>query len=191
MNQIIIYTAVFMFVFQGCCNKPEQTKQQENVNKETVSTWQGEFNGILPMLGHRNWILIVDKAFPLQSSEGMKYIDTKEGLLDVAGKVLSDIENTPHVNAIVYTDKELKYVNEELAPGIDAYKSGLYKLLDKYNAQTLDHEAIFAKLDAASKLFTVIVLKTDMVLPYTSVFIELDCGYWTSEKETKLRNLMK
>ncbi len=190
MKQIVFYIVILIFVFQGCCDNPEQVKQQVNMNKITAITWQEEFNGILPLLGHRNWVLIVDKAFPLQSSVGMKYIDTREDILDVAGKVLTEIENAPHVNAVVYTDKELKYVTEELSPGIDAYKSGLYKLLDRYNAQTLDHEAIFAKLDTASKLFNVVVLKTDMFLPYTSIFIELDCGYWNHEKEMKLRKLM-
>jgi hypothetical protein len=36
----------------------------------------------------------------------------------------------------------------------------------------------------------VLILKTDLTLPYTSVFIELDCGYWGPEKEQALRAMM-
>ena len=41
-----------------------------------------------------------------------------------------------------------------------------------------------------SKMFNVLLLKTDMVLPYTSVFLQLDCGYWNAEKEQRLRDAL-
>jgi len=46
---------------------------------------------------------------------------------------------------------------------------------------------IIKRLDESSKLFNVTILKTDEILPYTSVFLELDCGYWNAEKESRLR----
>ncbi len=152
--------------------------------------WQKEFEQILPLLGHRNWILIVDKAFPLQSSQGMDYINTGSALLEVAGSVLAKIEQASHVKAIVYTDNELNYLDDELVPQIDTFRNQLYQVLGKYNVQTLNHEEIFKKLDEASKLFQVVVLKTEQIIPYSSIFIELDCGYWSPEKEGKLRNLI-
>jgi len=36
----------------------------------------------------------------------------------------------------------------------------------------------------------VLVIKTDMTIPYTSVFFELDCGYWDSDAEKRLREGM-
>jgi hypothetical protein len=30
-----------------------------------------------------------------------------------------------------------------------------------------------------------------MALPYTSVFLELDCGYWNAEKEQRLRSALE
>ncbi len=176
---------VLMLFLEGCENN-NAVKIKQPDKMETLS-WQTEFEDILPLLGHRNWILIVDKAFPLQSSQGMKYINTGKNILEVADSVLAKIDQSSHVQAIVYTDAELQFVNENLAPGIDIYKSDLYKMLWRYNFKTLNHEEIFAKLDDASKLFNVVVLKTEMSLPYTSVFIELDCGYWSAEKEAKLR----
>ena len=42
-------------------------------------------------------------------------------------------------------------------------------------------------LDAAGRAFRVLLLKTTLALPYTSVFVELDCGYWSAEAEAALR----
>jgi hypothetical protein len=36
-----------------------------------------------------------------------------------------------------------------------------------------------------------VVLKTEATIPYSSVFIQLDCGYWDANKEKKLREKMK
>jgi hypothetical protein len=35
------------------------------------------------------------------------------------------------------------------------------------------------------------MIKTDLALPYTSAFLELDCGYWPAEAEQKLRQKMR
>lgn len=32
------------------------------------SGWKQQLDRELPLLGHRNWILVVDKAFPMQTS---------------------------------------------------------------------------------------------------------------------------
>ncbi|WP_182953509.1 hypothetical protein [Pedobacter gandavensis] len=53
------------------------------------------------------------------------------------------------------------------------------------------HNEVFKKLDAESKLFKVLVIKTNEVIPYTSVFLQLDCGYWNGEKEQQLRDEMR
>ena len=33
----------------------------------------------------------------------------------------------------------------------------------------------------------IVILKTDAVLPYTSIFFELDAGYWDADREKTLR----
>jgi hypothetical protein len=40
-------------------------------------------------------------------------------------------------------------------------------------------------------MFRILIVKTDMIIPYTSVFFELDCGYWNAEAEGRLRGSMK
>jgi hypothetical protein len=32
--------------------------------------------------------------------------------------------------------------------------------------------------------------KTNLTLPYTSVFLQIDCGYWSADAERRLRDAM-
>ena len=38
--------------------------------------WKARVAESMPLLGHRNWILVVDSAYPLQSSPGVETIET-------------------------------------------------------------------------------------------------------------------
>lgn len=163
-----------------------QNKQESTV---AAKTWQQQFDEQLPLSGHRNWILVVDKAFPQQP--GMHIINTNEKLLPVLDVVLKKIGGSTHVKPIVYNDAELQFITDSLAPGADAYKQQLQKTLGAFAAKPLLHDTVFVKMDAASKLFSITVLKTDEVIPYSSVFIELDCAYWGGDKEKQLRDIMK
>lgn len=151
-------------------------------------SWKSKLNETLPLLGHRNWVLVVDKAYPLQSAEGIETVYTDENLLYVLKYLLKSIRKQKHTKPVVYTDKELLFMRDDLCKGIDSFKSDLTQILSKNDVQVIPHDEIFIKLVAASKLFNVFVLKTDCLMPYTSVFIELDCGDWSGEKEQTLRN---
>jgi hypothetical protein len=98
-------------------------------------SWTQVLEEDLHLLGHRNWILVADKAFPEQSSAGMKYL----------------------------------YVEQDLLPTL---------------------EYVLNAIDESSSLFRVLVIKTNCVLPYTSVFLQLDCSYWGPENEKVLREKM-
>lgn len=153
----------------------------------TGDGWQNKLADELPVLGHRNWILIADSAYPAQSRAGIKTIATGADQIEVVKAVLKSVDRAGHVRANVYLDAELKYVSENDAPGIDAYRKELTALLEKRAAKSLPHEELIAKLDEAAKTFNILVLKTNLTLPYTSVFLELDCGYWSAEAEQKMR----
>lgn len=146
-------------------------------------------------MGHRNWIAVVDSAYPLQTSGGIETVDTGDDQLDVVQAVLEDIGKSKHVRPVIFTDTELKVVPESDAAGVTAYRESLSKLFGqikggKVEAQSLPHEEIISKLDQAGKTFHILVLKSTMTIPYTSVFIRLDCGYWTQEQEKRLRESM-
>jgi len=153
--------------------------------------WTKQFDHVLPLLGHRNWILVVDKAYPYQSAPGITTIDTRESLPEVLEKVLASIQSSTHVKPIFYTDQELGFITEKMAPGVAAFRKKLARILARTEAKTLLHDSVFAKLAEAAKLFNVVILKTEGTIAYSSVFIELDCAYWSGDKEQALREKMK
>jgi hypothetical protein len=52
------------------------------------------------------------------------------------------------------------------------------------------HEQIIAKLDSVSQVFRVLIVKTDLTIPYTTVFFELGCAYWPGDAEDRMRKAM-
>jgi len=153
--------------------------------------WRDTLTKGLPRLGHRNWIVIADSAYPAQTSSGIVTVDTGADQLEVVRGVLQAIAKCRHVRPAVFTDVELKYVPEADAPGISAYRAGLNKLLGERSAERLLHEQLLADLAKAGEQYRILVLKTTLTLPYTSVFVRLECGYWSDATERRLREAMK
>ena len=159
--------------------------------QQSSSNWQAKLRQQLPLLGHRNWILIVDSAYPLQVSPGIETIDTGATELTVTSAVLTALNHSIHVKPVVYLDAELPYVPTRNFPTLDAYRQELKKTLQGLPVQSLPHEQILGKISETGKEFKVLVLKTTMAMPYTSVFLQLDCKYWGAEDEQKLRQTIK
>jgi len=142
---------------------------------------------VLPKFGHRNWIVVADSAYPSQARQGITTVYLGGDQIAAVRAVLGAADAAKHVQPIVYVDAELKHVPEADAPGIEAYRRDLARLLGDRERRSEPHEKIIEKLDQAAETFHVLIFKTDMTLPYTTVFIELDCGYWGAEKEARLR----
>ncbi len=161
------------------------------MNSLSEPAWQGQLREQLPLLGHRNWIVVTDAAYPLQTSPGIEtlYVDVDQ--LRVVEAVLTELARTKHVKPAAYTDNELKFVSEKSAPGIGVYRDSLQRVLADCPVTVLPHEEIIAKLDEAGKTFKVLVIKTPLTLPYTSVFFQLECGYWSTQAEKELRAAIK
>ena len=152
--------------------------------------WQERLQATIPVFGHRNWIVIADSAYPAQSRSGIETVVSGAGQLEVVEKALAAVAASKHVRPIIYTDQELKFVREEDAPGISAYRQQLGKLLENRQVSVMEHEKIISLLDQAAQTFRVLIIKTNMTLPYTSVFLQLDCGYWGAGAEQRLRKAM-
>lgn len=153
--------------------------------------WQKNLEKQLPLLGHRNWIVVADSAYPAQTSPGIKTIYVGGEQLDAVNKVLAAIGKVKHVRGTVLLDAELPHVPEKFAKGITDYRTGLKKALKGQKVTSLPHEKIIEQLDKAGQTYHVLLLKTDLTLPYTSVFIRLDCGYWSDEAEEQLRSAIE
>ena len=94
------------------------------------------------------------------------------------------------VAPVIYRDRELEYISEEQVPGIEKFRAESGRLLEGRRVQTLLHDEVFGMLDESSSLFRVLVIKTREVVPYSSVFLQLDCSYWGPENERVLRDRM-
>jgi hypothetical protein len=158
--------------------------------QQATADWQTRLAQILPLLGHRNWIMIVDSAYPLQSSAGVETLETNADQMDVIRKVLGAIDSSIHVRPIVYMDAELPFLTEKDAPGVTAYREGIKTVLSGQKITSLPHEQIIAKVDEVGKTFHIVVLKTTMTVAYTSVFLQLNCKYWSDDAEARLRKAM-
>jgi len=152
--------------------------------------WKAVLAESLPLLGHRNWIVVADSAYPLQTAPGIKTIYAGGDHLEAIDHTLKAIDNARHVQGIIHIDSELEFVPKEHAAGIVEFRSGLNPMLKNREVKQLNHEEIIKQLDEAGKTFEVLLIKTDFTLPYTSVFIRLDAGYWSAEAEEALRKAM-
>ena len=178
---------ILIFLWSGTCYG------QVNIQIENGSTnnWKTQLNFHLPLLGHRNWILVVDKAFPAQNAAGIVTINTGEPLLQVLKYTLDQIQSSTHVKPLIFTDKELNYITVAQVPEIEEFKANLFEIIPKEQVQTMLHDSVFVKIAKASELFRIVVLKTEQVIPYSSVFLQLDCKYWPAENEKQLRESMR
>ena len=153
--------------------------------------WRARLHQSLPLLGHRNWILVVDSAYPLQTSPGVETIETDGSEVEVVREVLQEVDQSIHVRPIVFMDAELPFVTEDDAPGVEQYRREIRSVLGDRPVSSILHEAMLSKIDEAGKTFHVLVLKTRLAVPYTSVFFQLDCKYWSADAEARLRKAMK
>jgi len=182
----IVSVFILLMVMLSCL-APE-SNQQNNELKSEVPDWKTEVKKTLKLFGHRNWIVVADGAYPQQSKPAIKTITIDANQLEAVEFVSQLIEKASHVDANIFVDKEMAFVPEEHASGIDIYKTNLNKVLEGKSVKTMLHEDIIRQLDESAKLFNVLIIKTDLAIPYTSVFFQLECGYWNAEAEENLRN---
>ncbi|MGI8958574.1 MAG: RbsD/FucU domain-containing protein [Bryobacteraceae bacterium] len=156
----------------------------------SIASWKDLLRDRISEYGHRNWIVIADSAYPTQTSPGIETITANADHFQVLQTVFDALNKSRHVTPIVYTDRELQFVEDSDAPGISVYREQLSDFLNSNPPQALPHEQIISKLDQVSQSFRVLIIKTNMALPYTSVFLQLDCAYWSPQAERKLRSAM-
>lgn len=186
IQKITIFTLTIL-ISLSCSKQHEQQKPAEM----NTTDWKKEIKETLKQFGHRNWIVIADGAYPEQSNPAIKTITIDADQLDAVNYVNEIIEKATHVDANIFIDKEMAFVQEEDANGIESYRTDINNLLEGKPVKTMLHEDIIRELDASAKLFNVLIIKTDLAIPYTSVFFQLECGYWNAKAEENMRQLLE
>ena len=164
-----------------------ETPQFNNISSNPTG-WKAEVAEILKVYGHRNWVVIADSAYPQQSNPAIETRTIHADQLDAVKVVTELIEEADHIDATIFIDKEMSFVPENKATGIDSYRENLKEVLKGKLMKPMLHEEIINTLDESANLFSVLILKTNMTIPYTSVFFQLECGYWDSKSEQELRD---
>jgi len=142
----------------------------------------------LPSLGHRNWILIADAAYPEQCAPGIETIVTNADIVGVTQDVMGLLQQSSHVRPKPILDQELLFLPELELPDLVETRAGIIHALKPHQPEFIDHEQILTMVADAAKTYRILVIKTPCTIPYTSVFLRLECGYWTAEQEQNLRD---
>jgi D-ribose pyranose/furanose isomerase RbsD len=190
----VLGIAVLLAAVAACEREDDAREEGTAVTNTPVvkaAAWTDTLAAYLPALGHRNWIVVADSAFPLQISPGIETIATGEDHFAVLAKVLAAVDGAKHIRPKIWLDKELAFVPEELAPGADEARRRLDEALKGRGAMPALHADLIARLDEVGKTFKIVMVKTTLAVPYTTVFLELDCGYWGPDAESKMRAKMK
>jgi D-ribose pyranose/furanose isomerase RbsD len=184
MIQKTALVLIVLFTLFSCVN---ESQKKEETTTSVSENWKTEIESTIQLFGHRNWIVVADGAYPKQSNPAIKTIVVDANQLEVVQFVTEAIQKSTHVQANIFLDKEMAFVAEKEAKGIDNYRKDLNKIVEAKKVQTMFHEDIIKELDNSAKVFDVLIIKTNLTIPYTSVFFQLDCGYWNAEAEKNLR----
>jgi L-fucose mutarotase/ribose pyranase (RbsD/FucU family) len=157
---------------------------------DTNANWQKVLAERLPAYGHRNWIVVADSAYPAQARDGIETIVADADQLHVLEVVLEALAKSKHVTPIIHTDQELNYLDDAQVAGVEAYRERLAVMFKDKTVEALPHEKIIERLDEVSRTFRVLIIKTNMTVPYSTVFLQLDCAYWGPDAEKGLRAKM-
>ena len=159
----------------GCASRNVEAQWRERVDRE------------IRTLGYRNWIVIGESAFPVHSRRGVRTLVVDDEIPNVLHGVLDSLEGLQNVTPRIHMAREHRHVPNDLAPGMDQYRKQLEDALHGHPVREMQHRSLSFMLEDSSRSFVVLVLKTRTALPYSSVFIELDSGYWDAEAEKEVR----
>ncbi len=151
------------------------------------STWQAAVDRQAGQLGYRNWIVVTEASFPAHSRPGVRQVNAPVEVPEALDYVLNALEQTENVRPHVYLTRELRSVENDFAPGIDDFRKRLLGSLHGHEPTELDQQSLLTLLEDANRSFDVLVIRTPTALPYSSVFLELQPGYWDVDSETRLR----
>ena len=97
---------------QGSGLPSKRSRVNTNPDHEFES-WESRLVRMMPLFGHRNWIVAADAAYPAQSNPGIETLTTGCDHAELLDSVLAAIAASSHVRAHIYLDSELQLVTEE------------------------------------------------------------------------------
>ena len=140
---IAVIGIALMIAAAATCDREDDEEEEgiavSHAQAVKAPAWTDTLAAYLPALGHRNWIVVADSAFPLQISPGIETIATGEDHFAVLKKVLEMVDGAKHIRPKIWLDKELAFVPESLAPGADEARRRLDEMLKGRGAAPVLH----------------------------------------------------
>lgn len=152
------------------------------------SSWKGAVDHQVAQLGYRNWIVVAEASFPAHSRAGVRQVPAPVEIPEAVDYVLNALERTEHLRPRVYLTRELRSVENDFAPGVDVFRERILGSLHGHEVTELEQRSLLTLLEDANRSYDVLVIRTQTALPYTSVFLELQPGYWDADSESRLRD---
>lgn len=149
--------------------------------------WKHAVDHQVRNLGYKNWIVIAEASFPAHSVNGIQQVAAPVEVPEAVDYVLRSLEKTENLRPTIYVPRELRSVENDFAPGIDQVREELKKALHGHEPTEIDQQSLLTVMEDANRNFTILVIRTGSALPYASVFMELQPGYWDSQSESRLR----
>ncbi|WP_274958174.1 hypothetical protein [Millionella massiliensis] len=103
MRRLTIVGLALLALGSAACNSTSRNNPENSIstapqytNTATASDWKTELQRQLPLLGHRNWIVIADMAYPLQTNPGITTLYSGESYDETLKTIWSVIsESSP------------------------------------------------------------------------------------------------
>lgn len=155
--------------------------------------YKDKFNRKLPVMGKNNWIIVSDSAYPAKRVNGIETIAADQPLTSVLDYVLENIDDAGHAGVTAWISSELENIPDRDAIGIGDIYQEIWRLLNeaKVITKTALEQEILKKIEAEAEDYNILVIKSNTQLPYTSVYLQLDCRYWDEAREKRLRDALR
>ncbi len=176
-------------ILAGCAGTDEAARRAEcaQARAETLERLRAQIAPELTRLGARNWIVIADPTLPVLAGAGVQVLPVEANNADTLREVLDQLELQAALVPRLWLSRELTAIPENRAPGIRRYTREMKNLIRGRFHYYIDQRFIDMQLAQAAAHYRVLYLKTNTHLPYSSIAIELDSGYWNSDAEAEIR----
>lgn len=177
----------------GCASTDASTRREELARAREASLEQlrTQLAPELARLGARNWIVIADPTFPVLAGAGVVVLPVEANSADTFREVLDQLELQAALVPRIWLSRELTAIPENRAPGIRHYLRDMKNLIRGRFHYYIDQRIIDMQLAQAAASYRVLYIKTNTHLPYSSIAIELDSGYWNSDAEAEIRQRLQ
>lgn len=137
--------------------------------------WKDRLIELLPLFGHRNWIIVADGAFPMSSQPGIETIHSFDTLPNTLSQVLEMIGKCPHLRPEAMLADELNGLPADIA---EPLRTEVLGQVSDYRPYFESHVTILQEMYRHASNYRILMIKTHAYVPFTSAFLKLECGYW-------------